>query len=86
MTKIELDRRVREILSSKVPRTQRNNMVLANTEDVSRILGKTLREVQHQYGRWDTYTLEVKGMTSRGYEVLFPDGQKLLLDWEKEGE
>lgn len=84
MTKPELDDRAMAILKSDVPRSLRNNMVLANTEDLSRILGMTLREVQEKYGRWDTYTLEVVKETKSGYLLRYPDGQEIRMGWENE--
>lgn len=83
MTKAELDDRAKAILKSDVPRSLRNNMVLANTEDLSRILGITLSEVQEKYGRWDTYTLEVVKETESGYLLRFPDKQEIRMGWEK---
>lgn len=83
MTKLELDKRARLILDSETPRSLRNNMVLVSTEDLSRILGLTLREVQKRYGHWDIYALEVVGRSTNGYWLRFPGGQEIEMGWVK---
>ncbi len=80
MTKQELNDRAREILNSGASRNMRNNMILANTEDLSRILGITLRQVQRRYGMWDTYTLEVVKSTDTGYLLRFTGGQGIRME------
>lgn len=76
MTRTELNKRAKEILESEVPRNRRNNMVLASTEDLSRIFDITLAQVQERYGHWDQYTLEVVEKTDTGYLLRFPGGQE----------
>ena len=82
MTKVELDKKAKAILESKVPRNLRSNMVLAGVEDLSRILGISLREVQVIYGRWDSYTLEVVRGAKKSYLLRFPEGQEVRIKWE----
>ena len=79
MTREDLNNVAQDILNSGVPRNLRNNMVLASNEDLSRILGMTLREVQKKYGHWDQYTLEVVEKIECGYLIRFPEGQEIKM-------
>ena len=86
MTKAELDKHARDILTNDVPRNLRNNRILAKVEDLAEIFALNLRKVQDLYGHWDTYTLEVVGETPNGYLLRFThdrDGRIIKMEFDK---
>ena len=81
MTKLDIDKRVREIINSPVKRTLRNNMVLATVDDLAVIFETTLQSVQKEYGMWSKYAIKVVGGDMEGYTLHFPCGTVVEMKW-----